>query len=178
MINLSNTPAVTRLAVFAPVPARFRRQQRGAALAIGLILLLVLTILAISGMSTATLELRMAGNKQFQERAFEAAEVGIERAMNSGIYNTSVPTLCPGNGCPLNNNNVPNTAVDEADQDRFEYAMEFDVNTGPTAIPGGGYSLGTGLQAYHFVVESTGESVREAGSENVQSFYIVGPGGG
>jgi type IV pilus assembly protein PilX len=153
-----------------------RARQRGAALAIGLILLLVLTILAITGMSTATLELRMAGNKQYQERAFEAAEVGIERAMNSGLYNTGVPTLCPGPGCPQGNT-VPNTAVDAADRDSFEFEMNFDTNTGATAVPGGGYSLGTGLQAYHFVIESTGESARGAESQNVQSFYIVGPGG-
>lgn len=154
-----------------------RYSQRGAALAVGLILLLVLTILAISGMSTATLELRMAGNKQFQERAFEAADVGIERAMNSGVYNTSIPTLCPGNGCPLGNNSVPNTADTPAEEDQFEFTMTFDADTGATAVPGGGYSLGTGLQAYHFEVESTGESNRGAESQNVQSFYIIGPGG-
>ena len=152
-------------------------RQRGAALAVGLILLLVLTVLAITGMSTATLELRMAGNKQFQERAFEAAEVGIERAINSGLYNTGVPTTCPGNGCPLDNNDVPGTALGEAEPDSFEYTMTFDNNTGATIVPGGGYSLGTGLQAYHFVVESVGQSGRGAESENVQSFYIVGPGG-
>lgn len=151
--------------------------QRGAALVIGLILLLVLTILAISGMSTATLELRMAGNKQFQERAFEAAEVGIERAMNSGLYNTGVATACPGNGCPDDNNDIPNSALRDGAPDTFEYTMTFDSNTGSTIVPGGGFSLGTGLQAYHFVVESTGESGRGAESQNVQSFYIIGPGG-
>src|SRR5690606_2858774 len=38
------------------------RRQRGAALVVGLILLMVLTVLAISGMNTSTLELQMAGN--------------------------------------------------------------------------------------------------------------------
>jgi len=160
----------------APGSGSAHARQGGAALAIGLILLLVLTILAITGMSTATLELRMAGNKQYQERAFEAAEVGIERAMTSGLYNTGVPTLCPGPGCPQGNT-VPNTAADAVDRDSFEFEMNFDTNTGATAVPGGGYSLGTGLQAYHFVIESTGESARGAASQNVQSFYIVGPGG-
>ena len=53
----------------------FQRQQ-GAALVVGLILLLVLTILAVSGVFTSTMELRMVRNTQSQERAFQAAEVG------------------------------------------------------------------------------------------------------
>ena len=47
------------------------RRDRGAALVIGLILLLILTVLAISGMGTAVLQLQMAGNEQYQERAFQ-----------------------------------------------------------------------------------------------------------
>ncbi|HET8692290.1 MAG TPA: PilX N-terminal domain-containing pilus assembly protein, partial [Steroidobacteraceae bacterium] len=54
------------------------RRQQGAALVIGLVLLLVLTILAVSGVFTSTMELRMVGNTQNQERAFQAAEVAIE----------------------------------------------------------------------------------------------------
>ena len=42
------------------------RRQDGAALVVGLILLLVLTLLAVSGMTTASLELQMAGNEQYQ----------------------------------------------------------------------------------------------------------------
>ena len=39
-------------------------------------LLLVLTLLAVSGMNTSTLELRMTGNQQFTQNAFQAAETG------------------------------------------------------------------------------------------------------
>jgi type IV pilus assembly protein PilX len=65
-----------------------RNRQSGAALVVGLLLLLVLTILAISGMTTASLELQMAGNEQYQERAFQSAEAGIEQAIASGVYTT------------------------------------------------------------------------------------------
>ena len=54
-----------------------RSQQRGAALVIGLLLLLVLTILAVSGMNSASMEFVMAGNDQFRANAFTAAEAGI-----------------------------------------------------------------------------------------------------
>ena len=44
------------------------RKQNGAALVVGLILLVVVTMLAISGMNTATTELAMARNDQTTER--------------------------------------------------------------------------------------------------------------
>ena len=47
----------------------------------------------------------------------------------------------------------------------------------PDARPDGGYSIGTGFEAYHFIVDGFGASDRGAQSEHRQSFYIVGPGG-
>ena len=37
--------------------------------------------------------------------------------------------------------------------------------------------MGTGFQAYHFNVESTGRSERGAEATHQQSVYIIGPGG-
>jgi type IV pilus assembly protein PilX len=171
---------------------RMRRaplQQRGAALVVGLLLLLVLTILAISGMTTATLELQMAGNEQYQERSFQAADAGIERAIAAGEFSTAVPigtwdtsgddpvpvrgtgedgctqTVPSGGGTPTNSD------------DCYEYFVRFDDEAGVTSIPGGGYSLGTGFEAYHFEIQSFGTSGRGAESDHVQSIYVVGPGG-
>ncbi|HHQ15129.1 MAG TPA: hypothetical protein ENK16_08860 [Chromatiales bacterium] len=58
-------------------PAR----QHGAALIVGLVLLMVLTVLAVSTMRTASLELMMAGNTQFRENAFQAAQSGIQATL-------------------------------------------------------------------------------------------------
>lgn len=142
-------------------------RDRGAALVVGLILLLILTVLAISGMTTASLELQMAGNAQYQERAFQAADTGIERAIAQQVYSTATPTTVTATSAD----------VTASEGDTFEAVVEFDNVGGVTSVPGGGYSLGTGLQAYHFVVTSRGESARGATSEHVQSFYVVGPGG-
>ena len=49
-------------------------RQRGAALVIGLILLLVLTLLAVTGMNTASTELIMAGNEQYRQNAFSGQQ--------------------------------------------------------------------------------------------------------
>ncbi|PZN33189.1 MAG: pilus assembly protein PilX, partial [Proteobacteria bacterium] len=52
-----------------------------------MLLLLVLTLLAISGMNTASLELVMAGNTQYRQNAFQAAENGIERSLQEAAFN-------------------------------------------------------------------------------------------
>lgn len=144
-------------------------RQGGAALVIGLLLLLVLTILAISGMTTATLELQMAGNTQYKERAFQAAETGIEQAIDKATFDTA-------NALVLANQKVDPT-VGSSNDDTYDARMEFDKNTGTTIVPGGGYSMGTGFQAYHFNIESTGRSERGAEATHTQSIYIIGPGG-
>jgi len=160
-------------------------RQQGAALVVGLILLLVLTLLAISGMTTASLELQMAGNEQYQERAFQGADAGIEQAMAAGVFNTNAQVGAYDNAAAVNPipdrgtgrqiTNCPDAGA--ADGQQCEYFMRFDIQNGQTAVPGGGYSIGTGFEAYHFVIDSYGTADRGAMSEHRQSFYIVGPGG-
>ena len=172
----------SRQATFGARAAR----QSGAALVVGLILLLALTLLAISGMTTASLELLMAGNMQYQERSFQAADAGIEQALASGVYDTNTPIGTYDD--PAAVNPVPERGTGEpiadcpepaspTDAERCEYFQRFDVQSGQTPVPGGGYSLGTGFEAYHFVVDSFGTANRGAQSHHQQSFYVVGPGG-
>lgn len=142
-------------------------RQRGAALVIGLMLLLVLTLLAISGMNTATVELQMAGNQQYGQNAFQAAETGIEQAMAGNTANTNSATT------------VSVTAIDGSSTDTYESTTSFEAPNGITAVPSGGFSMGSGtsFSAYHFDVTSTGTSARNARAVNTQSFYIIGPSG-
>ena len=177
-MNRQSQPAARRQA--AP-------KQDGAALVVGLILLLVLTLLAISGMTTASLELLMAGNEQYQERAFQFADAGVEQSLAAGVYNTNTPIGTYNNVAQINP--VPDRGTGRAiancpevanptDAEQCEYFMRFDLQSGQTPVPSGGYSVGTGFEAYHFVVDSYGTSDRGAQSEHRQSFYIVGPSGG
>jgi type IV pilus assembly protein PilX len=137
-------------------------RQGGAALIVGLILLLVLTILAVSGVMTSTLELRMVGNTQLQERAFQAAEVAIEDALANPVLTTAAPII----QAPIPNPN----AVD----DQYEYVLRYVCET-PV---GAGYSIGTGFFAYHFQVDATGRTTSgNALAQHSQNFYIVGPTG-
>ena len=52
-------------------------RQEGAVLIVSLILLVVMTMLGISGMEATKLETRMAANVQDYNKAFQKAEAGL-----------------------------------------------------------------------------------------------------
>jgi Tfp pilus assembly protein PilX len=137
-------------------PTSKRTAERGAALVVGLVLLLVLTVLGVSGMNSATLELVMASNTQSQQLAFQAAETGIDLAIGNGTYLTSAPA-----------NFVSGPS-------RAQMAC---VTTTP--VPDIAFSIGApsgSAQAYHFDILAVGTGPRNSTSTHNQSFYIVGPG--
>ncbi|WP_418648733.1 pilus assembly PilX family protein [Thauera butanivorans] len=55
-------------------------RQRGAALIIGLIMLLILTLLGVTAISNVTLQERMSGSLMDRNLAFQAAEMALRRA--------------------------------------------------------------------------------------------------
>ncbi len=71
------------------------RRQQGVALFLALVVLLLITILGVSGLQTTTLEERMAANARDRDLAFQAAEAALmdaERFLNSaqiGEFNNS-----------------------------------------------------------------------------------------
>lgn len=71
--------------------ARTGARQRGAVLVMALVILLVMTILGVTVMNTASLESTMAGNTQETNRAFHAAESGLEHSMTDGsVFSTMI----------------------------------------------------------------------------------------
>ena len=58
------------------------RSEKGAALIISLLLLLVLTVLALSLINTSTFEIGISGNEKTNLEAFYAAEAGIQMALS------------------------------------------------------------------------------------------------
>ncbi len=143
---------------------RPRGDQRGAVLVVGLILLMVLTVLGISSMNTATLELVMAGNTQSHQQAFQAAETGIDISIAQRNFNTAAPAVVP----------VTNYGGGYYNTEAVSTFME------NTPVPNDAFSMGvsTGsVQAFHFDVVAIGRGPGNAVSTHNQSFYIVGPGG-
>lgn len=65
-----------------------RQKESGAILIVSVILLVVLTLLAIAGLRSATLQERMAGNARDRAIAFQAAEsalMGAEKLIGAGL---------------------------------------------------------------------------------------------
>ena len=138
-----------------------RRKQQGAALIIALVLMLVLTVLGISGMNMATLELRMAANAQASQLAFQAAETGVDIAL-SGPVSTAAP--------------VPYAPQGLGDGS-YEYEGSISC-VATTRVPEGAYSEDIAARAIHFDATVTGRGPRNAVSRHTQSVYIVGPAPG
>lgn len=145
-----------------------RKQQRGAALIIGLILLMVLTVLAISTMRTASLELLMAGNAQYRENAFQLAESGLDGKMRQVTAGTPLPSTTTA---------CPDAVVDPAarvDALGGSYTTRTCFR-GYTDSLDSGDSLGK-IGAYHFEITSDAQTdQRDARARLAQGFYVRGP---
>ena len=147
--------------------ATMKTSQRGAALVVGLVLLVVVTVLAISGVNTATTELAMARNDQNYEYAFQAAETGLEQAVAQVQFNTTKAATVSQR---INDNDTVTAVI------RFE---------GSTIVPDRAFSLGIGggIAAHHFSARANAQSKRSATetsdrdttAEHSQGFYVVGP---
>jgi hypothetical protein len=67
------------------------RSEKGTALIVSLLLLLVLTILALSLINTSTFEIGISGNEKTRLEAFYAAEAGIQMALSQLPNMESIP---------------------------------------------------------------------------------------
>ena len=68
-------------------------KQSGATLITALIMLIVLTLLVVSGIRSSSINLRIAGNMQMQEEASAAAQQAIERVISSATFDTTPQTI-------------------------------------------------------------------------------------
>ena len=66
-----------------------RHSQRGAALIVGLIILVVLTLIGVQAMRTSLVQERMAGNMRERNVAFQAAEAVLRVGEASGPFPTT-----------------------------------------------------------------------------------------
>lgn len=146
----------------SPMVRRFQsaRRQSGAALAIGLVLLAVLTLLAITGMNTASTELTMAGNEQFRQNAFQAAETGVETAL-------SVLDTVPQSGATVT---VGPVAVPGSPNDQFQTTSRFVGSIGNVE------KYSEKFTALLYRVQSIGTSSRNASSQHEVGAYLVAGG--
>lgn len=121
-------------------------RQHGATLAVGLVLLALITLLSLAGASAAHVERVLAQDEAFRENAVCAASGGIETAIRAIVTSpdpASVPALVSGS--------LPDTEA------RFEASIRF-----------AGYELALSqppaarLAGAHFEIVSTGYAARGA----------------
>jgi len=129
-------------------------RQNGAALVVGLVLLMVITLLAISSMNTSTLELQMAGNMQYTNRAEQAAAIGLEEAMAQANYDEAQVVINP----------TPTVGPDQFS------ATVAKVAVTDAYVPG--FSLGT-VAAHHYEIDAIGTSARNSRVTMEQGFAIM-----
>jgi type IV pilus assembly protein PilX len=137
--------------------------QRGAALVTSLVLLLVLTILAVAGINSVTMEYAMTGNEQFRANAFTAAEAGIEQSLVQG-------TFIPGAANQTIGAQMVNTQFDN-----YAAVIAPILGGAPQNPP---LSLGASIgkiSSYQFEITSTGTSLRSAQAVNVQGVAVIAP---
>lgn len=60
-------------------------KQHGSTLIVALVMLMLLTLMAISAMNSTTSNIQVVGNAQFREEASAAAQQGIERVISSNF---------------------------------------------------------------------------------------------
>lgn len=141
-------------------------RSSGFALPTCLLFLTIFAILAVAGFTAASVETRIAVNVEERDRAFQAAEYGIEQALQAPAIGTTLtitsPLLVPAGG--------GSAAVPGAGADVYSYRLYFAGAT-PSGLPSS--HPAAAMTAFHFVIEATGSSTRRATSRLLQSFKVL-----
>jgi Tfp pilus assembly protein PilX len=141
---------------------RMQNRATGAALVIGLILLAIMTLVASAGMTTSTLELRMAAGKRAAVSTFQAAENAIETALTCRRPlpgQTVTAADCP--------------AVQVTPEVNYDFSLRRELSETTGLLPEG-VSLGVDFVAVEYTITATAEAGRGDQVELAQGFYEVG----
>lgn len=141
--------------------------QRGIALVMALVMLMILTMLGLTAMSTSSLEEKMSGNIQESTRAFEAAESGISSAVGTaGLLNPNTTQAAPVTRNYDYDSKKSGSATVEA------WFREYSSPTGRSKNLSEIYGA-TNLQEAHFDIKSTGTTLTNAKSVHHQGISQI-----
>jgi len=88
-----------------------RSRQRGVALVIGMIFLVLLTLLVISAVNSGSVNLRITGNMQAQDEARAVAQQAIEKFVSDYANFYPTPKSYPNVDYDINNDTSPEYKV-------------------------------------------------------------------
>lgn len=156
------------------VRARYA-QQSGAALVIGLVLLMALTLFAVSGMTVSTLDLRMADNAARSQQAFEAAESAVRAEIFEGERLALTGAEVRNDVVRQNNAYAYNPPA--ANSPDPLATVEVDTVYRDVLPAPSGYEFGSGMRAFHFEVRAAATTpAGDARSNQTAGFYVMAPG--
>jgi type IV pilus assembly protein PilX len=138
----------------------FARRQRGVALVVALLLLLVATMIGLAASRSSVLQERMSGNTYDRSLAFQRSESALRAAEQAITADWRIANLggvdCTVNPCAI----VPEDAFDGAAVEWTEVPELYDVNT----------ALTPGVPEYHISFMGTGRSESNLGqAENADA---------
>ena len=89
-------------------------RQRGLAMVIGMIMLVLLTLLVVSAINSSSVNLRITGNMQAQDEARAMAQQAIERVLGVKANFYPTPTAQPATNYHVDNNSTGNAVYSVA----------------------------------------------------------------
>ncbi|MDQ7015615.1 MAG: PilX N-terminal domain-containing pilus assembly protein, partial [Gammaproteobacteria bacterium] len=122
---------------------RLPQQQQGAALMVGLVMLLVLTLLGVSNMRMTTLELRMSANTQNRNQAFQAAASAIAPALEN-FNSANIDPLAPETFIGVFSSGSADSSADAV--------VTYQGRTSGSGCPGTSFRF----DCIHFEIQATG----------------------
>jgi len=123
-----------------------KKSQSGVVLVISLVMLLILTLIGVTGTQVTSLEEKMAGNSRDKNLAFQAAETALTLAENSLVPPNVLPAFVnAGTGGFYSNA----TGVDLSDEALKSAAF---WRNNPVATSGA-IALGNGIAAPQYIIQ-------------------------
>lgn len=133
------------------------KRQSGVALVIGLVMLLVITLIAVAGMSSSTMHEKMSANAQNINRTFQAAEsaVGALTGVLTGGDTSLLQTaMAAGKGIKTNTTPFDIEVVEISSDYAVTYLGEVAVTSGSSMDANESTTL---LKGYRFELQGTAE---------------------
>lgn len=139
-----------------------RQRQKGSALFMALMILVIVTVIGLSLASESRLDLTAIGAFQNKQQVLEVAAAAVERELTK-------PQPAFG-GTRASTYTAADLGVD------FDVSVALNsTHESITEPPEGGFTLGAGFSAFHYKVEATATGMGNASVTVEQGYYILGP---
>jgi len=132
------------------------KEEKGAAIIVALIMMIVLTLIGIASTMTSTFEIKLSGNKRGETDAFYAAESGIN------VITARVENFARANYDPTTHKYNPFTDSSNVNVTSAAVNVTYDPTRGGPPR-GSGYTA-VNLEYDHFMIASIGKDRIETSS--------------